>query len=395
MKIFIYFLSISFGLIFFFFFNPANANKISLIDWYTYKLKNQIEQIENFEEGEIIHFKNAQHGHQISKKSLSSNAKKIDLSSFRDILGINKKESTIIVEGGCNMEELIDECLKHNLIPKVLPEFKRITVGGAIVGSALESSSYKYGQFNDICKQIYVLTGDYNVLEVSKENNKDLFYGLSGSYGSLARILAAEIECIPIKSHVITEVKIFHHLDEGLQFMKDMATKYKDEIDFLEGIQFQLPLQGSSTREMTQVIAVISSTLIDKTYLSEKTPIFHVDHSNEEFYYERIQSFAQDHVNSLGILDKDASSTHSFAMPIKPFLFRFDRGAFWMAKPIDFSLSMIKESPLTLPLFFMTWNTPINRWLFRSWFTTKNLYDLLHLAPSDVIAEKMLIMDVI
>ena len=35
------------------------------------------------------------------------------------------------------------------LVPKVVPEFRKITVGGALMGGAMESSSFAHGTFGD------------------------------------------------------------------------------------------------------------------------------------------------------------------------------------------------------------------------------------------------------
>lgn len=51
-----------------------------------------------------------------------------------NILTINSNTSIITVEGGCTMEIVLKASTANNMIPKVLPEFRDITVGGAIVG---------------------------------------------------------------------------------------------------------------------------------------------------------------------------------------------------------------------------------------------------------------------
>lgn len=45
------------------------------------------------------------------------------------------------------MEELVKCTLRYKLIPKVVADFRCISVGGAISGASLESTSHKYGLF--------------------------------------------------------------------------------------------------------------------------------------------------------------------------------------------------------------------------------------------------------
>ena len=58
----------------------------------------------------------------------------IDISGLNKIVNVQNISQTIIVESGCSMETLLTVSLANGLIPKVLPEFRDITVGGAIVG---------------------------------------------------------------------------------------------------------------------------------------------------------------------------------------------------------------------------------------------------------------------
>ena len=75
----------------------------------------------------------------------------------------------------------------------MVPEFKQITVGGSVMGAALESSSHAHGQFLDCCKSVTLLLPDGNIETCSRESNKLLFNSLSGSYGTLAILLRAEV----------------------------------------------------------------------------------------------------------------------------------------------------------------------------------------------------------
>ena len=84
-------------------------------------------------------------------------------------------------------------------------------VGGAINGGALESGSWKYGQFNDLCISFDVVKvsfvvhlrmapkvlGDGSLITCSSSQNQDLFYGLSGAYGTLGIIVCVTLQVVP------------------------------------------------------------------------------------------------------------------------------------------------------------------------------------------------------
>ena len=57
-------------------------------------------------------------------------------------------------------EELADETLKYGLLPTVVPQLKTITIGGAISGIGIESSSFKYGLVHETVEEMEILLGD-------------------------------------------------------------------------------------------------------------------------------------------------------------------------------------------------------------------------------------------
>ena len=45
------------------------------------------------------------------------------------------------------MESLCAHLLPLGLLPRVVPEFRQITIGGAVMGLGIESSSFRHGLF--------------------------------------------------------------------------------------------------------------------------------------------------------------------------------------------------------------------------------------------------------
>ncbi|MGD9726674.1 MAG: FAD-binding protein, partial [Nitrospiraceae bacterium] len=70
---------------------------------------------------------------------------RLDLSDFNQVLRVDEKEACAEVEGLTTYEDLVRETLPFNLMPAVVPQLKTITVGGAIAGIGIESSSFRYG----------------------------------------------------------------------------------------------------------------------------------------------------------------------------------------------------------------------------------------------------------
>ena len=69
----------------------------------------------------------------------------LDISAFSHVLNIDTERNTIEVEGMTPYADVISASLQVGLMPKVVPQLKSITVGGAISGIGIESSSFRYG----------------------------------------------------------------------------------------------------------------------------------------------------------------------------------------------------------------------------------------------------------
>jgi len=201
---------------------------------------------------------------------------------------------------------------------------------------------------------------------------RDLFGALPGSYGTLGIILCAEIECIDAKPMVNLTITPFKSIDDGLQFMSKLCREKNS--DFIEAIHYP-----------SGTLAVISGALTDLNHINKSTEsTYRPDNNAEQWFFEYVESKCK------------INTTHNFNLPIKTYLFRYDRGAFWMALPLRFqrSLRFILRNALLIPLFAMTHNNFISRALFRRFFTTRFLYSMLRKAHPEIVAQRMLIMDV-
>ena len=113
-------------------------------------------------------------------------------------------------------------------MPKVIPELSSITVGGAICGISIESSSFKYGWVHDTIIDMDVLTADGEVLYCTRENeNKDLFNAIPNSYGTIGYITRAKIQLVKSKPYVKLTTHKFGNTKKAFEFMKNNKTMKK------------------------------------------------------------------------------------------------------------------------------------------------------------------------
>jgi delta24-sterol reductase len=118
----------------------------------------------------------------------------IDISTLTSILEINQRERYAEVEALVTFEELCKTTLKHGLLPTVVPEFKSITIGGAIQSIGIESTSWIYGTFDKTVIDVTLITGCGTILSSSEA--PDLWKAVPGSNGTLALIVAARVRFV-------------------------------------------------------------------------------------------------------------------------------------------------------------------------------------------------------
>jgi FAD/FMN-containing dehydrogenase len=233
----------------------------------------------------------------------------INMVNFNKIIDVNTEDNFVIVEPNVTMDQITDYLLNLKDGPYMLPitpEFKHITIGGAVNGLGIESSSCKFGLFEKTILKYKVLLTDGTIIEVTKDNDyKDLFYALPGSYGTLGIVIKVYIRIMKTEPYVKMKYQVY---DSPRELETIFDSKIKDEqVDFMEGI-----------------------VLKDKTILSEgeTTNIGYYDWifntSSFNFFWSKW------YINHLEDSIKGKKEYEEF-IPIKDYLFRWDRGAFWFA----------------------------------------------------------------
>ncbi len=244
--------------------------------------------------------------HMMRKPPKGVSGIKLDTRNLKNILEIDPLRQTLLVEPKVTMKEMVAATLPYGLVPAVIAEFKNITAGGAVIGTSLESSSHLFGQFNDICSAYTVLLGDGSIIRTSREENPDLFYALPGSFGSLGVLLSIEVKLIPTPGWVKLCCSRFNTISKAIEWMIELHNS-KNPPDYLEGLIFNhehvavITGRHSLQDEGLEKIAL-------GTYWSP-------------WFYQTISQWS--HPLPEGKFKEGMIS-------IQDYLFRYDRGAFWM-----------------------------------------------------------------
>jgi FAD/FMN-containing dehydrogenase len=127
----------------------------------------------------------------------------LDVDAFRGVLDVDRDAGTADVLGMTTYEQLVDATLPQGLIPLVVPQLKTITLGGAVTGLGIESTSWRSGLPHESVLDMDVLTGAGEIVTASPQGaNADLFAAFPNSYGTLGYALRLRIECEPVHPFV-------------------------------------------------------------------------------------------------------------------------------------------------------------------------------------------------
>ncbi|CAH9018569.1 FAD-binding oxidoreductase [Candidatus Nitrosacidococcus sp. I8] len=237
-------------------------------------------------------------------------ATKLPLKEFNHVLTINKENLTLEVEGLTTYGQIVAEILPQGFLPTVTPELKHITVGGAIVGVGIESSSYRYGFVHDGLVEADVLLPNGTVVTCTADNEySDLFHGLPNSYGTLGYILKAKIELIPAKPHVKINHTRFTWVRSYLWAMKKAVRQRRS--DFIEGLFYNK-----------------SEFYLTETYFVDEVP--YLDDIYQDIYY------------------KVAREKSEMFLPTEQYIFRYDPDWFWNIPEVGISQIFRKYAPKSL-----------------------------------------------
>ncbi|MFC4606031.1 FAD-binding oxidoreductase [Rhodococcus kronopolitis] len=234
-----------------------------------------------------------------------SNAPGLDVSGLTGVISVDPVARTADVEGMCTYEDLVDATLPYGLAPLVVPQLKTITLGGAVTGLGIESSSFRNGLPHESVLEIDVLTGSGEIVTATPNGeHADLYWGFPNSYGTLGYSTRLRIALEPVKAFVALRHLRFDDLAEMQAAMDTITTDRSHDgvaVDYLDGTVF----------------SATESYLTLGTQTDEPGPVS--DYTGQQVYYRSLQ--------------------HTFAhrpktdrLTIADYLWRWDTDWFWCSR---------------------------------------------------------------
>ena len=143
------------------------------------------------------------------------------------------------VQGMCTYEHLVEATLAHGRMPLVVPQLRTITLGGAVSGLGIESTSFRNGLPHESVLEMDVMTGSGQV--VTTAPGDDLFDAFPNSYGSLGYATRLRIELEPVPGFVALRHVRFDDaasLAAAVERIVDDGEWAGERVDGLDGVAF-------------------------------------------------------------------------------------------------------------------------------------------------------------
>jgi Delta24-sterol reductase len=363
--------------------------------------------------GEKVSINRSKNGHSDSNRTQAADyklrARRVDVSALDQVVAFDTARGLMHIEPGLPMDELARVAIANGFVPQVVLEFPGITAGGALCGGGIESTSHKFGSFYDTVEEVDIITGDGVMRRaVSRTNEPDLFAALATSYGTHGILTRIAVRVDPAPRYVRVRYLHMAGMDPATKAMEALANE-QNAPEFIDGVAMSptsaVVVLGDGCDEPPTGVPFVSlrSSRYDPwffwhlTSLARRLPAL-------PFAGAPAAAAGASKGGKKGAAASSSSSSsdgpslrslagHEEYMSLEDYLFRFDRGAFWMARhglqvfygPFAYNSNPTSDAG---PNFFI-------RVMYAWLATTRQLYRMLHAIGDEGVARFYVVQDYI
>jgi hypothetical protein len=275
----------------------------------------------------------------------------IDTTQLSNVLNVDTKTKTVLVEPNVPMDRLVEATREYGLVPPVVMEFPGITVGGGFAGTSGESSSFRHGFFDRTVLWIEMVLADGQIINASSTENTDLFHGAASSFGTLGVTTLLKLRLIEAQAYVELT---YHPVSSITAAIKGLEVATADPInDFVDGILYAQDCGVICTGRLTNIV-------------KEGDRIQRFGHANDPWFYLHAKKII-----------KHCDGPKTEMIPLDHYLFRYDRGGFWVGR---YAFK-----------YFLTPFNHVTRWFLDKFMRTRVMYHALHQSG---LAKRYIVQDV-
>jgi FAD/FMN-containing dehydrogenase len=233
----------------------------------------------------------------------------LDVGRLDGVITVDRDAKTADVQGMCTYERLVEATLAHGLMPLVVPQLKSITLGGAVSGLGIESTSLRNGLPHESVLEMDILTGNGEIVTATRDEHAELFRAFPNSYGSLGYAARLRITLEPVEPYVRLRHVRFDALDDLMTTVRDIADNGQydgEQVDFLDGVMF----------------TPTESYLSIGRWAAQGTPS---DYTGQRIYYRSIRERASD------------------CLTVHDYLWRWDTDWFWCSAAFGVQRPLVRR----------------------------------------------------
>jgi FAD/FMN-containing dehydrogenase len=233
-----------------------------------------------------------------------SDAPGLDVSLLGEVIDVDVAARTCEVQGMCTYEHLVQATLPHGLVPLVVPQLKTITLGGAVTGLGIESTSFRNGLPHESVLEMDILTGAGEVVTARPEGeHADLFHGFPNSYGTLGYATRLQIALEEAAPYVALRHVRFDDVEALVEVLGTVAETGAHDgvtVDYLDGVVFSA----------TEAYLTLGTKTAEPGAVS--------DYTGQRIYYRSIQH--------------DSPTPRTDRLTTHDYLWRWDTDWFWCSR---------------------------------------------------------------
>lgn len=159
----------------------------------------------------------------------------IDMTGLDRVIAFDAETGVLRGEAGLSLSEVIRRVVPAGWFLPTTPGTRFVTLGGAVANDVHGKNHHHAGAFGVSVRRLGLWRSDKGLIELSHENNSELFAATIGGLGLTGVILWVEIQLVRIgSSRLDVETIPFAHLDEFLDLALESEERFEHTVAWVD-----------------------------------------------------------------------------------------------------------------------------------------------------------------